>query len=132
MSNYVFSTLTCDNKYNIYEPKLPGDKLNKLLKSVTIRGGANMNDRKFLITHKGVATKVSDEDLECLNNNKVFARHKERGFIVVDSQKRNANKVAASMTPKDKSAPKVEKDFPAYKPAKMKSNDQVVLTRVDM
>jgi hypothetical protein len=100
--NHVFSTLANDQLYQNWVPG-PGDMPNKA-RGVLIKGGTGVaNDR--LITPLGVATEVSDADLQELENNPVFRQHRESGFIVVRPKKADPEKVAADMNMKDKSAP---------------------------
>lgn len=84
-------------------------------KQITIKGGANVADRKTIITPRGVGTHVSDEDLAFLENDPVFQFHKKGGFISVDavSDLRDADLAASDMEGRDDSAPDVEQDFTA-------------------
>lgn len=113
MTNFIYSTLTCDNTYHAYMEKTNEHQLNHIIKSVTIRGGANLCKvtNNNLSTQHGFVTQVSDEELEFLEKNPCFIEHKKNGFIIVDSNKLDVNQVASSMTKKDKSAPKVPSDY---------------------
>ena len=105
---YIFSTLTCDNEYTLW--KRIGEDRVIPEKSVIIKGGTGIVN-KNLITPMGVMTEVTDEQLELLEQNPSFKRHKENGFLVVEKNKKKKKKVASKMKIKDKSAPKVEADF---------------------
>ena len=105
---YIFSTLTCDNEYTLW--KRIGEDRVIPVKSVIIKGGTGIVN-KNLITPMGVMTEVTDEQLELLEQNPSFKRHKENGFLVVEKTKQEPEKVASKMKIKDKSAPKVEADF---------------------
>jgi hypothetical protein len=113
---YVFSTLSSDHCYTVYHQLKKddrGDKPAMKKGSVLIKGGANVVDRKHLITPKGVMTTVNEAEFKLLQEDPVFKRHVERGHITF-SEKRASNqeeidKVAlADMNEKDKSAPIVE------------------------
>ncbi len=107
---YVFSTLTGDQEYTLWAKKDPKE-VPTPTKAILIAGGANVMG-KHLRTAQGVATSVTKEELELLEDNDAFKRHKDRGFITVGQKAEDADKVAqSSMAPKDKSAPLTEKDF---------------------
>lgn len=108
MSKHIFSTLTCDQEYMNAEHTPNGVAASA--PSVFIKGGAGLaNDR--LITPLGIHTEVSDEDYEILLKNPVFKIHVDNGFIQVQDKKADAEKVAAGMQRRDKSAPLVPQDF---------------------
>ena len=111
---YVYSTLTADQNYCLYDPKIDFRKIPKASREVFVAGGSNVINQK-MDTPRGVATLVTDEQLKVLEQIKGFQRHKERGFISVDSKNTDAEKVAKNMTPRDKSAQLEGKD---YKPGK--------------
>ena len=70
-----------------------------------------------MLTPKGVATLVTDEQLKTLEQIKAFQKHQEEGFITVDKSKHDPEKVAKDMTGKDKSAQLDDDDFkPDKKP----------------
>lgn len=106
---YVYSTLTCDNTYPIYEKdglinriKLNG---NGAPLKVLIKGGSN-SAGKHLVTPLGVLTIISDEQYDILKQNTEFKNHVERGFIQVRADKVDPEvAVAADMETRDKSAP---------------------------
>jgi hypothetical protein len=102
---YIYSTLTNHQKYTTYI--VPADKhmLPEPVHSVVIAGGANLADKK-LVTPRGVATKVSDEDFEHLKKNEQFQAHVKNGFITYRDDKVDPEvAVAAGMKQQDTSAP---------------------------
>lgn len=104
----ITSTLSCSQDYTLYRPSAAGDKGMPILVGVVrVNGGANCIDKHF-ITRDGVVTTVTDEQLELLEKNPDFARHKENGFIKVAKIKAVSVK---SMKKKDKSAQLTESDF---------------------
>ena len=88
---YVYSTVTASITYKI------GDK------TVVIKGGANVAD-KHMWTPKGVATKVTREELEGLRKIPSFAKREENGFFSTSQFEKNPDKVAGDMAGADKSA----------------------------
>ena len=106
---YIYSTLTADQEYTVYPPFDP-KQIPKPNRKILIYGGANVINRN-LITPRGVSTTVSDEELKILETIPSFKRHLERGFLTVDRNRADADKVAKDMTPRDKSAQMEDKDF---------------------
>ena len=88
---YVYSTLTSSQVYD----------------GVFIAGGANCPDR-YMHTPLGVATPVTDEQVEILRKNPVFALHQVNGFVDIDARKVEADRKAKDMNHSDKSAPMTE------------------------
>ena len=108
---YVYSTLSNDQEYTLWQTAPEKDRPHVALKSVLIKGGHGIMDRKLLITPLGVVTEVTDEDLSMLEKLSVFKRHVQNGFIVVDKKKSDPEKIASTMAAKDKSAQKTPADF---------------------
>ena len=88
---YVYSTVTASIAYKI------GDK------TIVIKGGANVAD-KHMWTPKGVATKVTREELEELRKIPSFSSREKEGYFSTSQFEKNANKVAGDMAGADKSA----------------------------
>lgn len=105
---YIFSTLSNDQHYSSWVNA--GESGKMIEKQVLIKGGANVMNRHFL-TPQGVPTQVSDEELQFLENNAMFKRHKGRGFITVESKKYDAEKVASGMKNRDLSSPLTPADY---------------------
>jgi hypothetical protein len=106
--NYVFSTLANDQRYTNWLKG--GADMPVKGHSVLIQGGTGVANDRF-ITPLGVATEVSDLDLEELEKNQVFTKHKADGFITIRTKKADAEKVASDMNMKDKSAPLTPASF---------------------
>ncbi|QIA76171.1 hypothetical protein [Rodentibacter caecimuris] len=119
---YVFSTLTCDNRYVSYAET--GADIKVPERGVLIKGGTGiMNDR--FITPLGMATEVTKEELELLEKNQIFQLHKENGYIVVQDKKADVEKVAGDMKGNDGSAPLTPS---SYKSKRNKPEDLTVTT----
>jgi hypothetical protein len=105
---YVYSTLSSDVNYTNYAQG--GGDLPIELPGILIKGGAGVaNDR--LVTPRGVATPVTDEQLEQLRANEVFKLHEKNGFVQVSQSKIDPDVAAADMTGRDQSAPIVPQDL---------------------
>lgn len=101
---YVYSTASAGINYTEYR-KVTKD-LNQPVKKVYIAGGSNVI-QKNLVTPLGVATQVSDDDLNFLMSHLSFKKHMEKGFMKVENIKKDPEKVVASgMKLADKSAQK--------------------------
>lgn len=108
--NYVYSTLTCDNAYTIYEKTTGGLTIPKA--EIVINGGTGLAN-KHLITPLGMVTKVSDEELSMLKESPVFIEHVKNGFLVVQEggKATDAEKVATDMSTDTGSSPLTEQDI---------------------
>lgn len=118
---YIFSTLSNDQIYCQYAPPT-GNKSNlspPIEHAIHIAGKANITDKR-LFTPAGVVTTVTAEELQILRNNEVFQIHEKNGYIQVSTSKGDPEKVAASMTGRDESAPLVEEDVDEIKSGKVK------------
>ena len=105
---YVFSTLSSSVNYPVYA-KGAGD-VPVVERSITIKGGANVPDKR-IETPRGVVTEITGEELALLEQNEVFRLHCDNGFITVSEEAGDPEKVAADMTTRDASSPLVEQDF---------------------
>jgi len=108
---YVYSTATNHIAYVEYETD--NDKNSgfaKVAKKVIVTGGHGLATKQ-LVTPKGVATKVSDDDLEFLLKNKSFQRHVKAGYMTYDKNKSDPEKKAASMAQADGCSPLTPNDF---------------------
>lgn len=104
---FVFSTLASDVAYTNHAQG--GADLPIDLPPVLIKGGAGVaNDR--IITPRGVATEVTEEQVEYLRANQVFQLHEKNGFVMVSESYADPDTVAADMTGRDISAPIVPQD----------------------
>lgn len=123
-NNYVYSTLAADVSYNHYvhsglvQSLVPGvapkaTQLPVIQKSILIKGGSGVAPAgiRRLETPLGVATSVSEEELELLEKNDVFQLHMKNGFIQVRRKKIDAEIVVADgMESRDVSAPVTPED----------------------
>lgn len=111
---HIVSTLSANTAYTQYAGD--GNGANRPVRSVTVKGGANVANKRFaltdgILTPDGVATQVSDDDLEFLESNEVFKKHLQGGYVKVLKSKPDASKVAKDMTSRDQSAPLTPNSF---------------------
>ena len=69
--------------------------LNKKEKSVLVKGGANVLNKKTMETANGIVTEVSAEDLKFLESTSAFQRHCQRGWMFVCKTRAEAEKKAS-------------------------------------
>jgi hypothetical protein len=105
---YVFSTSSASVDYVMYKPTLKGQH-NIPDKKVTIKGGSNVFNGMY--TPRGVATKVTDDELEFLKNNPVFKQHLDAGFLTISDKEKDPEVVLPDMKFQDASAPKTEESI---------------------
>lgn len=77
---YITSTMSTGVKYAVYGKSAGG--LPVVVKEIEVKGGANVAN-KALYTPTGIVTKVTDEELELLENHPVFKMHKAAGFLKI-------------------------------------------------
>lgn len=116
---FVVSTLTANMKYTNWEKG--ASDLKRRARSVLIQGGSNVAN-KHLVTPRGVITKVSAEQVEILESNPSFKRHKERGYVKVEKYKAAVEKMVSDMESRDLSAPLTPDDYNAEDAAAPKTN----------
>lgn len=103
----IFSTLASDVAYTNHAQG--GGDMPIELPPVVVKGGAGVaNDR--LVTPRGVATRVTEEQVEYLRQNEIFKLHEKNGFVMVSEAYADPDLVAADMTGRDNSAPVVPQD----------------------
>lgn len=103
----IVSTLSAPVGFTVYETDAQGNK--SPLRKVLIGGGANVWDG--VIVPAGYGTAVSDEELEILRNNSVFAAFEKSGYIVVSTIRDNQDKIIDNMEEKDASAQRTPSDI---------------------
>lgn len=103
MTVQVYSTLTADTAYNRQINFRP-DGSYDIANTVTIKGGTGVaNDR--VVTPYGVRTELSDADYADIKGDPVFQFHLDGGYLKVEAQVFDAEKVAADMQVGDASSP---------------------------
>ena len=107
---FVVSRASQDNEYIIWETTPNG--LKKVKKSVLIKGGANVLNKKTMETPNGVITEITEEEYETLQNCDAFKRHEAKGFVeIVKEEKKAREKSKAKSDKKDGSAQLTPEDF---------------------
>lgn len=106
---YVYSTLSNDQSYVLWGVSDQASGPRTRDKTIVVRGRANI--RGEFVTPKGVMTSVSVEELEILKKVPAFQRHLKAGYISIDPHREDPDKVAKSMTTKDKSAQLTPEDY---------------------
>lgn len=106
----ILSTLSAPNAVCITR-KLPnGNKA--IVKRIIVKGGANVADKKTLVTPRGVITELQDADFDILKGTDWFKRMESRGFVrVVETKSAAEDPEKAGMKKKDKAAQKTKKDI---------------------
>lgn len=112
--NYIYSTLTADNEYSSEAG------------AVVIFGRSGSRMRGKMETPRGVATRVTDEQLQALEKHPLFVTHKNNGFINVQrkelTETRAEKLIDSEMNSGDKAAQETEKTLKAKRAASVKKN----------
>ncbi len=101
---YIYSTMSSDNDYIIYENGFATSK-------VTIAGKANVANKLTLLVKEGAVTCIAQDKYELIKENYHFKKHLDGGFLTVENKNIEASKIAKTMSKKDKSAQKTKEDF---------------------
>lgn len=109
--HFVFSTLPNAQAYTTFKKSGDGETMIPA-ETVIIKGGAGVADRRYE-TAPGVMTEISDDQHTLLQNNPIFKRHVERGFIQVHDKAVEVEVVAADMNRESADRPMVDSDFEA-------------------
>lgn len=110
MTKYIYSTMTSSVDYPNYAAA--GGDMPVANGAITIYGGANVPDDKFVMPDGSVLTRVTDDEFEALQRSSVFRAQRDAGFIIVRDHEVNSEVAASEMEGRDKSAPLVDQDFP--------------------
>ena len=105
---YVYSTLTNGTVYRGYTKGGETDPV--VTYSIEIAGGHGLMDSHFLV-NEGVATEVTDKELETLLKDEHFKNHVKNGFLKYSKTKTDKSKAISDLEKRDKSAQIVPQDF---------------------
>jgi hypothetical protein len=98
--NYIYSTLTADNEYST--------EVGPIV--IFGRNGAYLRGK--IETPRGVATRVTEEQLQALEKHPLFITHKKNGFINIQTKELTETKsdklIKDEMNSGDKSAQETE------------------------
>lgn len=109
MKLYVYSTLAASVAYTNHADG--GADLPIPLPPVLIKGGAGVAN-EHLITPRGVATEITEQQAEYLRGNALFQLHEKNGYVQISTANTDPEKAAADMEARDNSAPMVPPDLP--------------------
>lgn len=109
MTVYVYSTLSCPQRYVKWTEAAPGS-VPREERAILIQGGANVANRN-LITPRGVVTEITDEEYALLKQNPLFNTHVTNGHIAVEERKADVDKVVSGMESRSPDAPLTPGDF---------------------
>lgn len=101
---YIYSTASTDIDFHVR------DEAGRVLHTIHIAGKANIPN-KHMLTSQGVSTSITESELKQLEAMPLYEQMRKAGFLVADIAKKDADKAAKSMAPKDKSAPRQKEDF---------------------
>lgn len=79
---------------------------------ITVKGGADVADKRTLLTPEGVVTSVSNDELKQLRSNPLFKVHEASGALLVTDKKPEPAKAAADLQ-RDESSQLTPQDYEA-------------------
>ena len=110
-SYYIYSTLASDNIYSAHETG--GGDMPVPIPGVLIRGGTGVMraGQGALVTPRGVATRVTETELNRLMADATFILHEKNGYLQIEESEAPAEAVAANMRQDDPSRQLEPGDF---------------------
>lgn len=108
MTVFITSRLAGGVDYAFYEKSPAG--INVVRKTISIKGGSDVIDKRTLLTPQGVVTELSKDDLDELKTHPVFRMHLENGYITINDNEKTANKAGEKLEV-DKSAQITDEDY---------------------
>lgn len=105
---YLTSRLSAGVDYAFYERGENG--INRVVETISIGGGADVIDKRTLITPDGVVTFIEDAKLEKLKSHPIFRQHLENGYITIKDSEKAAEKAGEKLE-KDKSSQITPDDY---------------------
>lgn len=105
---YITSRMAGGVDYAFYKKGANG--INVVTETITINGGADVIDKRTLITPDGVVTSVTDEQLEKLKSHPLFKIHLQNGGVTIKDTEKSANKAGEELE-KDKSSQITPEDY---------------------
>lgn len=105
---YITSRMAGGVDYAFYKKGPNG--INVVTETISINGGADVIDKRTLITPDGVVTSVTDEELEKLKTHPLFKIHLQNGGITIKDTEKSANKAGEELE-KDKSSQITPEDY---------------------
>lgn len=105
---YITSKMAAPVTYAFYTQG--ANKINVVTDEITIKGGADVINRKTLETPSGAVTELSEEKFNKLKSHPLFKKHLEDGFLAVLGTEKEANKADKNLN-KDTSKQLTPNDY---------------------
>lgn len=106
----ILSTLSSPNRLVFTQNRANGSK--EVVKSILINGGANVVDKRTMITPAGVITELTDEEYAMVISSAWYKRQNAGGFVrPVESKSEAEEPKKKGMKSKDNSAQKTDSDY---------------------
>ena len=112
----IYSTLSSGVDVNIFDPKAKAP--NPAKQTITINGGAGVQNKRNFETPRGVATVVSADQLKALQAHPWFKTQVDAGYLAVDeketskpSEEEIEEKVEEEMAERDAGAQDTAEDY---------------------
>lgn len=108
MTSFITSRLAGGVDYAFYEKGPNG--INKVVKTISIKGGSDVVNKTTLLTPQGVVTELSKADLDELKTHPVFKMHLENGYVTINDNEKAAVKAGEKLEV-DKSSQITDEDY---------------------
>ena len=105
---YIASKMSAPVDYAFYSKGASG--INVVTKTIHVYGGADVINKKTLLTPEGVVTELSDDDINMLKTHSLFIEHQKNEVVAICGSEKEAKKVAKTLE-EDKSSQITPKDY---------------------
>lgn len=105
---YITSKMASAVDYAFY--KQGANKVNVVVKTIHINGGADVVNKRTLETPSGVVTELSDDDINMLKTHPLFIEHQKNGFVAICGSEKEAKKADKTLE-EDKSSQITPQDY---------------------
>jgi len=105
---YITSRMAGGVDYAFYKKGANG--INVVTETISVGGGADVIDKRTLITPTGIVTFIDDDKLEKLKSHPLFQQHLACGAVTIKDTEKAANKAGEELE-KDKSSQITPEDY---------------------
>ncbi len=105
---YITSRMAGGVDYAFYKKGANG--INVVTETISVGGGADVIDKRTLITPTGIVTFIDDDKLEKLKSHPLFQQHLTCGAVTIKDTEKAANKAGEELE-KDKSSQITPEDY---------------------
>ena len=105
---FITSKMAAGVTYAFYT--LGANKINSITDEITVNGGADVINKRSLMTPSGVVTELTDEQIDKLKTHPLFQEHLKNGAVAIVNTEKDAKKAEKDLE-EDKSSQIKPEDY---------------------